>query len=130
MVYLRKIQTEKKSEDSPFCIYARYKEGNYGKEKFWKFIIFLPKKRRNNKAILIALAALLVLVGLVLIVLWATGVIGDGGGISLFSTKTPTPTMTFTPPTPVTPTNTATITSTPTETPLRSPPHSNFGRTI
>jgi len=78
------------------------------------------KKRRNNKSILIALAALLVLVGLVLIVLWATGVIGDGGGISLFSTKTPTPTMTFTP-TPVTPTNTATITSTPTETPTITP---------
>lgn len=78
------------------------------------------KKRRSNKSILIALAALLVLIGLVLIVLWATGVLGDGGGISLFSTKTPTPTMTFTP-TPVTPTNTATITSTPTETPTITP---------
>jgi hypothetical protein len=78
------------------------------------------KKRRNNKSILIALAALLVMVGLVLIVLWATGVIGDGAGFSLISTKTPTPTMTFTP-TPVTPTNTATITSTPTETPTITP---------
>lgn len=73
------------------------------------------KKRRSNKSMLVALAALLILVGLVLLVLWATGVIGDGG-LSVFSTKTPTPTMTFTP-TPVTPTNTPTITSTFTETP-------------
>lgn len=77
------------------------------------------KKRRNNKAILVILAALLILAGLVLLVLWATGVIGDGA-ISIFSTKTPTPTLTFTP-TSVTPTNTATITSTSTETPTITP---------
>lgn len=76
------------------------------------------KKRRNNRSVLIVIAALLVIAGLVVLALWATGVIGEGPG--LFSTKTPTPTMTLTP-TPVTPTNTATITGTPTETPTITP---------
>ncbi|MDD4577962.1 MAG: LysM domain-containing protein [Anaerolineaceae bacterium] len=76
------------------------------------------KKIRNNTSILIIIAVLLVLAGIVVLALWATGVIGEGPG--LFSTKTPTPTMTSTP-TPVTPTNTATITATPTETPTITP---------
>ncbi len=90
------------------------------KKKSGSLLSSYRKKRRNNRAVLVALAALLILAGLVLLVLWATGVIGDGVGISLFSTKTPTPTLTFTP-TPVTPTNTATITSTATETPTITP---------
>ena len=76
------------------------------------------KKRRNNRSVLVLIAALLVIAGLVVLALWATGVIGEGAG--LFATKTPTPTMTLTP-TPVTPTNTATITGTPTETPTITP---------
>ncbi len=76
------------------------------------------KKRRNNRSILIIIAAILVVAGLVVIALWATGVIGEGPG--LFATSTPTPTMTMTA-TPMTPTNTATITGTPTETPTITP---------
>lgn len=90
------------------------------KKKSGSLLSSYRKKRRNNRAILVAIAALLVVAGLVLVVLWATGVLGDGGGLSLFSTQTPTPTLTYTA-TPVTPTNTATITSTPTETPTITP---------
>lgn len=82
---------------------------------------YRKKSRKNNsKAIMLVLAALLVIAGLVLLVLWATGNLGSGGGgLHLFASKTPTPTMTLTP-TPVTPTNTATITPTNTETPTPS----------
>lgn len=76
------------------------------------------KKRRNNRSVLLVVAVLLVIVGIAVLALWATGVIGEGPG--LFSTKTPTPTMTLTP-TPVTPTNTPTITGIPTETPTITP---------
>lgn len=76
------------------------------------------KKRRNNRSILIIIAAILVVAGLVVLALWATGVVGDGPG--LFATKTPTPTMTPTN-TPVTPSLTPTITGTPTDTPTITP---------
>lgn len=76
------------------------------------------KKRRNNRSILIIIAAILVVAGLAVLVLWATGAIGDGPG--LFATKTPTPTMTPTS-TPVTPSPTSTITGTPTDTPTITP---------
>lgn len=75
-------------------------------------------RKKNSKAFLLVLVALLIIAGLVILALWATGNLG-GGGLQLFATDTPTPTMTLTP-TPVTPTNTATVTPTITETPTPS----------
>ncbi len=60
------------------------------------------------------LAALLVILGIAIIVIWASG--SGGLNISLFATKTPTATATFTP-TPVTPSPTASMTPTDTPTP-------------
>ena len=80
---------------------------------------YRKKSRKNSsKALLLVLVAILIIAGLVMLALWATGNLG-GGGLQLFATDTPTPTMTLTP-TPVTPTNTATITPTITETPTPS----------
>ena len=80
---------------------------------------YRKKSRRNTgKALLVLLVAVLIIAGLVILALWATGKLG-GSGFSLFATKTPTPTMTLTP-TPVTPTNTAPTTPTITETPTPS----------
>ena len=81
---------------------------------------YRKKSRKNtSKALLLVLVAVLIIAGLVMLTLWATGNLG-GSGLQLFATDTPTPTMTLTP-TPVTPTNTATITPTITETPTPSP---------
>lgn len=81
---------------------------------------YRKKSRKNSsKALLLILVAILVIAGLVMLALWATGNLGGGGGLQLFATDTPTPTMTLTP-TPVTPTNTATVTPTITETPTPS----------
>jgi hypothetical protein len=77
------------------------------------------KKQRSNKTAVTIIAAVLIVAGLVLIVLWATGNLG-GGGLQLFATKTPTATATPTT-TPVTPTQTPTITPTVTETPTITP---------
>lgn len=63
------------------------------------------------------LAALLVLIGILLLVLWFSG--PDRPKIALFASATPTATMTFTP-TPTTPVPTATISPTITETPTPS----------
>ena len=80
---------------------------------------YRKKSRKNSsKALLLVLVAVLVIAGLVMLALWATGNLG-GGGLQLFATDTPTPTLTLTP-TPVTPTNTATVTPTITETPTPS----------
>ena len=80
---------------------------------------YRKKSRKNSsKALLRVLVAILIIAGLVMLALWATGNLG-GGGLQLFATDTPTPTMTLTP-TPVTPTNTATVTPTITETPTPS----------
>ena len=80
---------------------------------------YRKKSRRNSsKALLLVLVAILIIAGLVILALWATGNLGEGG-LHLFATDTPTPTMTLTP-TPVTPTNTATVTPTITETPTPS----------
>ncbi len=89
------------------------------KKKSQSMLASYRKKQRSSKLAFIILAGLLVLAGLVLIVLWATGNLG-GGGMQLFATKTPTPTSTATP-TPVTPTSTPTITPTMTETPTITP---------
>ena len=81
---------------------------------------YRKKSRRNNsKAILLVLAAILIIAGLVMLVLWATGNLGGGGGLQIFASKTPTPTMTLTP-TPVTPTSTSSPTPPITETPTPS----------
>jgi len=73
------------------------------------------KKRQQMMPFLVwGLAAVLVVVGIIILVVWLTG--PGGPQISLFATKTPTPTSTFTP-TPVTPTSTPTMTATVTQTP-------------
>jgi len=77
------------------------------------------KKQKSGPLLGIILAALLILAGIVIVIVWAVGN-GGGGGLSLFSTKTPTPTETPTP-TPVTPTATATNTPTVTNTPTITP---------
>jgi len=90
------------------------------KKKSQSLLSSYRKKSRKNtgKALLLVLVAVLIVAGLVMLALWATGNLG-GGGLQLFATDTPTPTMTLTP-TPGTPTNTATITPTITETPTPS----------
>jgi len=64
------------------------------------------KRQKSGPVLLRVLAGLLILAGIVIVIIWAVGKGGEGGGIKLFATKTPTPTET--------PTNTATITNTPT----------------
>jgi LysM repeat protein len=79
------------------------------------------RKKRNTGGItlIIAMAVILILVGII-IVLLSLG--GEGGGIGgLFATKTPTPTITPTPTNTPTLTSTPTITSTATETPTATP---------
>jgi len=68
------------------------------------------KRQKSGPVLLRVLAGLLILAGIVIVIIWAVGKGGEGGGIKLFATKTPTPTETPT----KTPTNTATITNTPT----------------
>ncbi len=90
------------------------------KKKSQSLLSSYRKKSRKNtsKALLLILVAVLIIAGLVMVALWATGNLG-GGGLQIFATDTPTPTMTLTP-TPVTPTNTLTFTPTITETPIPS----------
>ncbi len=75
------------------------------------------RKQKLLPFILGGLAALLVIVGIVILVVW---LVGPGKGqFSLFKTKTPTPTITYTP-TNVPPTATITLTPTETSTPTAS----------
>ncbi len=91
------------------------------KKKSQSLLSSYRKKSRKNtsKALLLVLVAVLIIAGLVMVALWATGNLGGGGGLQIFATDTPTPTMTLTP-TPVTPTNTNTFTPTITQTPIPS----------
>ncbi len=76
-------------------------------------------KRRQKilPFVLGGLAALLVVVGIIILVVW---LLGPGKGqVTLFKTKTPTPTITYTP-TEVPPTPTVTLTPTETMTPTAS----------
>lgn len=84
-------------------------------------VISSYRKRRNQNQVLFVWggAALLVLVGVILLVIWATG--PNRPLNSLFATETPTPTLTYTPTVTFTPTETPTITATFTETPTATP---------
>jgi LysM repeat protein len=78
------------------------------------------KRRQQNQAFIIwGGAALLILIGVILLVIWLTGPSKPLN--ALFATETPTPTLTFTPTTTFTPTETPTITMTFTETPTSTP---------
>jgi len=74
------------------------------------------KRRQKNQAFVIwGGAALLILIGIILLVIWLTGPSKPLN--TLFATETPTPTLTFTPTVTFTPTETPTVTPTFTETP-------------
>jgi len=82
------------------------------------------KRRKQNQAFIIwGGAALLILIGIILLVIWLTGPSKPLN--ALFATETPTPTLTFTPTTTPIPTETPTVTPTFTETPTatRSAPY-------
>jgi len=73
------------------------------------------KRRQQNKVFIVwGGAALLILIGIILLVIWLTG--PSQPLASMFATETPTPTMTFTPTSTSTPTMTSTVTETPTVT--------------
>ena len=74
------------------------------------------KRRQQNQAFIIwGGAALLILIGIILLVIWLIGPSKPLSG--LFATETPTPTLTFTPTLTSTPTDTPTVTVTFTESP-------------
>jgi len=82
------------------------------------------KRRQQNQIFLVwGGAALLILIGIILLVIWLTG--PSKPLSTLFATETPTPTLTFTPTLTNTPTETPTVTMTFTETttPTRSAPY-------
>jgi LysM repeat protein len=82
------------------------------------------KRRKQNQAFIVwGGAALLIMVGIILLVVWLTG--PSKPLATMFATETPTPTLTFTPTSTLTPTLTPTITetSTPTATATRNAPY-------
>lgn len=82
------------------------------------------KRQQRGPVIIWSIAALLVIVGVIVLVVWFTG--DNKPQITLFATETPTPTLTHTPTVTSSPTATATITFTPTMTltPTASAPFS------
>ena len=82
------------------------------------------KRQQRGPVIIWSIAALLVIVGIIVLVVWFTG--DNKPQITLFATETPTPTLTHTPTVTSSPTATATITFTPTMTltPTASAPFS------
>ena len=86
------------------------------------------KRRQQNQVFFLwGGAALLVLVGIIVLVTWLTGPSKPLN--AMFATDTPTPTLTYTPTNTPIPTETSTITPTFTETPT-STPSSPFEYTI
>ena len=82
------------------------------------------KRRQQNRVVFVwGGAALLILIGIILLVVWLSGPSQPLN--TLFATETPTPTLTFTPTLTSTPTETVTITPTLTETltPTQSAPY-------
>jgi len=82
------------------------------------------KRRQQNQVFIVwGGAALLILVGIILLVIWLTGPSQPLN--ALFATETPTPTLTYTPTLTNTPTETPTVTltSTATLTPTQSAPY-------
>lgn len=82
------------------------------------------KRRQQNRVVFVwGGAALLILVGVILLVVWLTG--PSQPLATMFATETPTPTLTFTPTLTYTPTETPTVTPTLTETltPTQSAPY-------
>jgi len=78
------------------------------------------KRRQQNKVIFVwGGAALFILVGIILLIVWLSGPSKPLSAI--FATDTPTPTLTYTPTNTSTPTETPTITATFTETPTSTP---------
>jgi LysM repeat protein len=86
-------------------------------KKSTRSVIDNYRKRRQQNQVFIVWggAALLILIGIILLVIWLTGPSKPLN--ALFATETPTPTLTFTPTLTSTPTETPTATATFTETP-------------
>ncbi len=84
-------------------------------------VISSYRKKRQQSTILFVYgaAALLVLAGIALLVIWLTGPSKPLSG--MFATQTPTPTLTATPTNTAIPTDTPTITATPTQTATATP---------
>ena len=72
------------------------------------------KRQKRGPVIIWGLAALLVIVGIIILIIWFTG--DNKPQISFFATETPTPTLTHTATVTSSPTATATFTLTPTMT--------------
>ena len=94
-------------------------------KKSTRSVIDNYRKRRQQNQVFIVWggAALLILIGIILLVIWLTG--PSKPLDALFATETPTPTLTFTPTLTSTPTETLTVTPTFTETltPTQSAPY-------
>jgi LysM repeat protein/predicted nucleic acid-binding Zn ribbon protein len=108
--------------------FARFKGlnmDNKDSKKSTRSVIDKYRKRRQQNRIVFVYggAALLILVGIVLLVVWLSGPSQPLSAI--FATETPTPTLTFTPTLTSTPTMTPTVTETlsPTPTATRSAPY-------
>jgi LysM repeat protein len=90
---------------------------NMDNKKSTRSVIDNYRKRRQQNQVFIVWggAALLILIGIILLVIWLTG--PSKPLDALFATETPTPTLTYTPTLTSTPTETPTVTATFTETP-------------
>jgi LysM repeat protein len=98
---------------------------NKDSKKSTRSVIDKYRKRRQQNQVFFVWggAAMLILIGIILLVIWLTGPSQPLN--ALFATETPTPTLTFTPTLTYTPTETPTITETVTQspTPTRSAPY-------
>ena len=90
------------------------------KSKSPQNVINQYKKRQQAGPMLVwIIAAILIVVGIILIVMWLFG--SGGPSFTFFATDTPTPTMTYTPTETLVPTETPTVTMTPSVTPTPTP---------
>jgi LysM repeat protein len=105
------------------------KEWNMDNKKSTRSVIDKYRKRRQQNQVFIVWggAALLILIGIILLVIWLTG--PSKPLSNLFATETPTPTITPSPTSTSTPTMTATVTETATVT-FTSTPSGPFTYTV
>jgi len=101
--------------EAPFAEKGKNMDNKDNKKSTRSVIDKYRKRRQQNKVVFVwGGAALLILIGIILLVVWLAGPSQPLN--ALFATETPTPTLTFTPTLTSTPTETPTITATLTET--------------